>query len=129
MQIIFRKLWLFFTFFSMCTLGQCSKPLNPMIHLQVIHGLENWRWFIIGFLVGGLEDQLYFPRNIGFLIIPIDLHIFQRGGPTTNQIYVNWVMIMRLFYVIHSYYYSIIMTSIVIMMRIIVVSVFLLLLL
>ena len=23
---------------------------------------------------------------IGFLIIPIDFHIFQRGGPTTNQI-------------------------------------------
>ena len=29
----------------------------------------------------------YFPINIGFLIIPTDFHIFQRGGPTTNQIY------------------------------------------
>ena len=28
----------------------------------------------------------YFPINIGCLIIPIDFHIFQRGGPTTNQI-------------------------------------------
>ena len=27
----------------------------------------------------------YFPINIGNLIIPIDFHIFQRGGPTTNQ--------------------------------------------
>ena len=27
----------------------------------------------------------YFPINIGFLIIPTDFHIFQRGGPTTNQ--------------------------------------------
>ena len=27
----------------------------------------------------------YFSRNIGLLIIPIDVHIFQRGGPTTNQ--------------------------------------------
>ena len=27
----------------------------------------------------------YFPINIGLLIIPIDFHIFQRGGPTTNQ--------------------------------------------
>ena len=27
----------------------------------------------------------YFPRNIGLLIIPMDFHIFQRGGPTTNQ--------------------------------------------
>ena len=36
-------------------------------------------------LVGGLEHQFYFPINIGLLIIPIDFHIFQRGGPTTNQ--------------------------------------------
>ena len=28
----------------------------------------------------------FLPINIGFLIIPIDFHIFQRGGPTTNQI-------------------------------------------
>ena len=27
----------------------------------------------------------HFPINIGFLIIPIDVHIFQRGGWTTNQ--------------------------------------------
>ena len=36
------------------------------------------------YVVGGLEH--FFPINIGFLIIPIDFHIFQRGGPTTNQI-------------------------------------------
>ena len=36
-------------------------------------------------LVGGLEHLAYFPRNIGLLIIPIDFHIFQRGGLTTNQ--------------------------------------------
>ena len=30
--------------------------------------------------------QFYFPINIGLLIIPIDSHIFQRGGPTTNQL-------------------------------------------
>ena len=28
-----------------------------------------------------------FPRNSGNVIIPIDFHIFQRGGPTTNQFY------------------------------------------
>ena len=28
----------------------------------------------------------YFPINIGNVIIPTDFHIFQRGGPTTNQI-------------------------------------------
>ena len=37
------------------------------------------------YLVGGLEHQFYFPILIGFIIIPIDFHIFQRGGPTTNQ--------------------------------------------
>ena len=37
------------------------------------------------YLVGGLEHQFYFPISIGLLIIPIDFHIFQRGGPTTNQ--------------------------------------------
>ena len=31
-------------------------------------------------LVGGLVAIFYFPRNIGFLIIPIDFHIFQRGS-------------------------------------------------
>ena len=33
----------------------------------------------------------YFPTNIALLIIPIDFHsiIFQRGGPTTNQIYIS----------------------------------------
>ena len=42
--------------------------------------------------VGAMDTWLvvwnifYFPINIGLLIIPIDVHIFQRGGPTTNQI-------------------------------------------
>ena len=36
-------------------------------------------------LVGGLVAIFYFPIHIGLLIIPIDFHIFQRGGPTTNQ--------------------------------------------
>ena len=31
-------------------------------------------------LVGGLVAIFYFPIDIGFLIIPIDFHIFQRGG-------------------------------------------------
>ena len=36
-------------------------------------------------LVGGLVAIFYFSINIGFIIIPIDFHMFQRGGPTTNQ--------------------------------------------
>ena len=41
-------------------------------------------------LVGGLEHVL-FPHILG-IIIPIDFHIFQRGGPTTNQ---SWVASFR----------------------------------
>ena len=40
--------------------------------------------YLLSDLVGGLEHLFIFPY-IGFLIIPIDFHIFQRGGPTTNQ--------------------------------------------
>ena len=54
-----------------------------MVHLlysiETAKKMYNW-------LVGGLVAIFYFPRNIGLLIIPIDFHIFQRGGPTTNQI-------------------------------------------
>ena len=44
-----------------------SSPQKSMIHWLVV-----WNIF-------------YFPIFIGLLIIPIDFHIFQRGGPTTNQ--------------------------------------------
>ena len=46
-----------------------------------------WR---LGELVGGLVAIFYFPINIGLLIIPIDFHIFQKGGPTTNQRVFFW---------------------------------------
>ena len=32
-------------------------------------------------LVGGLEHFWHFPINIGNVFIPVDFHIFQRGGP------------------------------------------------
>ena len=32
-------------------------------------------------LVGGLVNIFYFPQNWVAVIIPIDVHIFQRGGP------------------------------------------------
>ena len=35
------------------------------------------------YLVGGLEHFLF--SHILGIILPIDFHIFQRGGPTTNQ--------------------------------------------
>ena len=45
-----------------------------------------WSFLSEHILVGVLVAILYFPINIGNVIIPIDFHIFQRGGPTTNQI-------------------------------------------
>ena len=56
-------------------LGRCGDPLLPGWLNQ--HGNKH--------LVGGLEHQFYFPMTIGNFIIPIDFHIFQGGGPTTNQ--------------------------------------------
>ena len=43
---------------------------------------------LVTLLVGGLEHVLF--SHILGTIIPIDFHIFQRGGPTTNQINTNY---------------------------------------
>ena len=58
------------------------------VGLMATLAMENgWKWCVYKWpMVGGLVAiNLIFPY-IGFLIIPIDFHIFQRGGPTTNQI-------------------------------------------
>ena len=52
-------------------------------------------------LVGGLVAIFYFPRNIGLLIIPIDFHIFQRGGSTTNQFFLQ-SSLLRIWLVLHD---------------------------
>ena len=73
--------------------GQCRKDTSvvsakqrtvPQKSRAVTERPEIWSWKSFK-LSGGLEHQFYFPINIGLLIIPIDFHIFQRGGPTTNQ--------------------------------------------
>ena len=43
-------------------------------------------------LVGGLEHFLF--SHILGIIIPIDFHIFQRGGPTTNQFWMSPLLMM-----------------------------------
>ena len=43
----------------------------------------------IPLLVGGLVAIFYFPRNIGFLIIPIDFHFFQSGSNHQP----DWIML------------------------------------
>ena len=56
-------------------------PLGSIgIHLAVRGGTGNSR-----FLAGWWFGTCFIFPYIGLLIIPIDFHIFQRGGPTTNQ--------------------------------------------
>ena len=51
-------------------------------------------FFYLGeYLVGGLVAINFIFPNIGNVIIPTDFHIFQRGGPTTNQI--SWDNILH----------------------------------
>ena len=51
----------------------------------LLSACHEWSLAIIIWLVVW-NINFIFPY-IGFLIIPIDFHIFQRGGPTTNQSY------------------------------------------
>ena len=54
----------------------CFHGIYPSIH-GGFRGIE--------YLVGGLVAIFgIFPEILG-IIIPIDVHILQRGGPTTNQ--------------------------------------------
>ena len=60
--------------------GHTKKPKNNL--KGVLRGVNPSKiWEPNESLVGGLEHQFYFPIYIRNLIIPIDFHIFQRGGP------------------------------------------------
>ena len=54
---------------------------------EILHGMLSSRpakkGMVYPKLVGGLEHVLF--SHILGIIIPIDVHSFQRGGPTTNQ--------------------------------------------
>ena len=56
--------------------------MTPSVHDGAGMGLVYLQKML---LVGGLVAMNFIFPYIGFLIIPIDFHIFQRGGPTTNQ--------------------------------------------
>ena len=60
--------------------GQVGYPMNS----QLLRRCEIDISTILNHLVGGLEHFLF--SHILGIITPIDFHIFQRGGPTTNQI-------------------------------------------
>ena len=50
-----------------------------------------WNSWFPPMLVGGLVAMFYFPINIGFLIIPIDVHIFQRGSNHQPVFFHQWI--------------------------------------
>ena len=54
-----------------------SRP-RPPGPADSVHCLSGWWWMVAIFWIF---------QYIGLLIIPIDFHIFQRGGPTTNQLF------------------------------------------
>ena len=56
-----------------------TRSFQPM----KVSAMNRWKSGDI-LLVGGLEHFLF--SHILGIIIPIDFHIFQRGGPTTNQV-------------------------------------------
>ena len=71
---------------------RCSIPTKnkgpPSDSLQLRYGCGWILWFMLDMIYNWLVVWLpffIFPY-IGLLIIPNDFHIFQRGGPTTNQI-------------------------------------------
>ena len=60
-----------------------ATQVPALIYTWIVHV-----YIYIYILVGGLVAIFYFPILIGLLIIPIDFHIFQRGGKkkkNTNQ--------------------------------------------
>ena len=56
------------------TVGDRAQKRSPGLS----PGLRNWNWLVVWL-------PFYIFPYIGLLIILIDFHIFQRGGPTTNQ--------------------------------------------
>ena len=87
MQVLLLFWWTFVFFFHMFERGSTKTivPNQSWFGWSSTQTSRSISSFLVLGLVGGLEHQFYFPINIGFLIIPIDDHIFQRGGPTTNQ--------------------------------------------
>ena len=65
-------------------LSSFNIAIEHMAIFLVGFRIKNGDW-LHTYLVGGLEHDLYFSFWLGNVIIPVDFHIFQRGGSTTNQ--------------------------------------------
>ena len=75
---IFRR---YNTTISLCFIIFQRTPSILLEYDMNIWNLHDHIWLV----VTGCHE-FYFPMIIGNLILPMDFHIFQRGGPTTNQI-------------------------------------------
>ena len=95
--------WLVTIFASFCGdlngAGRGDAPLSCVVHNAAVTGeakslfvvmcwgkTSGQRVAVCVYLVGGLVAIKFMFPYIGNVIIPIDVHILQRGGPTTNQI-------------------------------------------
>ena len=72
-----------------CPLGGDGRSQRfPRRSLDFVRPLDPLNMVIIKQLVGGLVAILYFPINIGFIIIPIDWYFSEGFKPPTRQ----WLM-------------------------------------
>ena len=83
--------------FIMISLGHGGHPRPRHCHDNHNQPSKWWwpkgmvcEWLHNTILLGGLVAIWYIFPYIGNFIIPIDVHIFRRGGPTTNQ---YWLII------------------------------------
>ena len=60
--------------------GACGADRRRSHHFTSGFFMAGFSKNLVWLVVGGVEHQFYFPRNIGNFIIPIGFHIFQRGS-------------------------------------------------
>ena len=66
--------------------AQLQRTKRMEMPHELPHDTSWYHWWLGNYmLVGGLEHSLF--STILGIVIPIDFHIFQRGGSTTNQIW------------------------------------------
>ena len=77
------RLWWPATTSRQCVVAKTKGSCSIFCWLARPAAICSQRTCITGWWFGCHE--FYFPIHIGLLIIPVDVPIFQRGGPTTNQ--------------------------------------------
>ena len=64
-----------------------SPKSSILVGFSPIHHPYPMIYYPLAWLVGSLEHVLFF-HSVGNFIIPADFHIVQRGGSTTNQVWI-----------------------------------------